>query len=242
MNVSNRLTQITDFISDRLSPLLTKAKDSALWQRGSEWYEGLAPKWQKVALFSLIGFLALIFLIFPLSYYSSSVEKVTDFDDTRSSIKELMQIRRDSGKLNSLIRPLSGDMILAQAQSIVQSSGLQPDQTAQTTPFDNAQGAAPDSASGVPKTVLQKGAQIVLAGLNLKQVVEIATKIQNIPSAKIIALDIKATAKDSHFFDTMIKVVSFAMPEEVVPAGKAAPKGAKSAEKATGKPDKKDSN
>ena len=207
------LDDLRDQLKERFTALGHKIQESPAFIQLMEKYDSLEPRKQRLVAMGVAAVIALALLMLPLAYYTSSSERVSEFNDIRNVIQGLMQVRRDSGKLQAMRAPMAPDVLRMQATSVVQAAGLQPQQVGPVNPFEN-----PAGSNGISKNIQQKGVEVTLNQLNLRQIVQIAARLQSLDaSVRMSGLDIKASQLDPHFYDVVYRLVTFSIPEEPAP-------------------------
>lgn len=219
---------LKDQLSDRVQAIWGRLQENSSFVQAMEQYQALPPNAQKLVVAGLGALFALILFMIPWSFYSSSEEKIGDpeitdtFEGNKQTIEELFAVRRDAGILRAAPQRMDQNQIMSLAQSRVGEAGVPPERVT-VSPFDNKNTGK--SSPVIPKSVDQLGAVVVVAKLNLTQLVDIGYALQTISNGvKMIAVEARSAADDPRYFDVTYKLASFSVPEP--PAAPEAKKGA----------------
>jgi hypothetical protein len=220
------LDDLRDQLGERWQAALGQAQESSIYISLREKYDNLAPPMQKLTLF--LGSVVMVFLLFliPWSYISSGNTSLEDFENKKTTIRELFRVSRYSGELASAPPNTPPSVLQSRAQSELQQARLQPEQIKSVEEFDNS---GPQASAIIPKSVIQKGIKVSLSKLNLRQVIALGSQLQTLErGVKMVGMDVMATSEDPHFFDVTYKLVTFTLPVEATPeTGKKNPRGRK---------------
>ena len=228
-------SDVKDRIRESFAAGLTRIQESPAWHQLMERYQGLSQTGQRIALAVTGVLLALLMFLLPWTFFSSSQDRVADFEDKKKMIRDMFRYSHEASTLPRAPEALGP----ARLRSIVQTalSGVRPtllpEQTAAIEDIDNA--AAKSEA--LPKALTQKGVVVPLTRLNLDQVVTIGTKLKElVPTVKLVGLRVQANQPDPHYFDASFKLVAFELPAEAPPKGAPGKPGVKPPPKPGGKP------
>ena len=211
------MEDVRDSLKENLKVVLGRVQESSAWIQLSEKFYGLSPIAQKgvVAGASLLGLVLL--LLIPGIYFSSASSTIGDFESKRQLIRELYQVSHQAAAINGVSSTISAADLQSRAQNVISQATLQPEQILAVT-------AIPDvDVPGIAKSLERAGVNVMLSKLNLTQVIDIGYKLQTLNSnARMVGLDIKASASDHHYFDVTYKVVAFSPKPEALPGAKGA--------------------
>ncbi len=211
------LEDIRDSLQEQLKAIAARVRETDGWLKLNEKYQGLSPVGQKVSIAGAALVAFLILMAVPWTFYSSSRSSVDDFESKRGLIRELFHVNREASSLPLAPAPVATTELQNNARNSLTTARLQPDQIISVTD-------SPSTLANVPKTIDQAGIQVVLAKLNLKQVVDIGHELQNLqgPSgtARMTGLEIKANVADSRYYDVVYRVVAFSAKLDAAPSGK----------------------
>lgn len=212
------LQDLKDQLAEKAQVAWAQIQESSLYMQIQERYENLNPTQQKITFVAGVLFAAFMVISIPWSYLSSSSTYISDFEANRQLIRDLFRVSRMTQELASSPEAILPSALQARVQNELHSANLLPEQIKRVEEYNNA---GPKASSAIPKSVEQKGVLVHLAQLNLRQVVDIGQKLQNIDkSIKMIGLDIHATAADPHYYDTVYKLISFSLPTPPEPPSK----------------------
>ena len=216
----SRLDDIKEQLGERFGSAWSAFQESSTYVSISDQYDNLSPIWQRVILYGSVSLVTLAVLAIPLSYYSASLESEAAFASRKTLVREFFRVKRDSGTLLDAPNAISGGELQSRAQAKLASLSLSPEQIGGVTPYDNANSQKPLGA--VPRGALQQGAAVSIKTLNVRQIVDIGYALQSVdPAAKLVGMDIVASSVNSHYFDVVYRLVTFAMPVEVEPVNPA---------------------
>lgn len=201
------LDDIKDRLLSAFAQIWEKIQESSIYTQLRDRYENLNPQGQKFTLIGLAVLAILIVLSVPFSYLSSSSDYVTEFEDKRNIIRELLKVTRDASDIPQLSIAPTPDRLRGQIDEMLRARDLLPEQ------IQNVAIATVDSDL-IPKNLTQGGVQIQLGQLNLNQLLEITHSIQSLNSSvKLKDLTVRASANDPHYFDVTMKLIALAIPE-----------------------------
>jgi hypothetical protein len=167
----------------------------------------LTPPQQKLTMMAAGAFLALVVISIPYSYYSSSSDNVSVFEEKRNLIRELLKVTRESSEVPDLPVAPSSDILKSNIENQLRMANLLPEQ------MKGIEVISADTGL-IPKSLLEAGLRVSLAKLNLRQIVDIGYNIQAISqSVKMNDVNIKANSEDPKYFDVDFKLVSLAVPQ-----------------------------
>jgi hypothetical protein len=202
MNLDELKIRLAEVFSQRWSEF----QESSAYLQLKDKYEDLSTSGQQVT--KLLGGLFLIVVVgfLPYTWLDSASTYLADFELKRDLTRDLLQLRRDQQQAPQLpFTPAASDL-KTQADGVLQSLQLLPEQikSSQISTFRSEQG------SEIPSAVSQAGVVITLEKLNLKQLVELSYRLQTLSDlVKLTAFDVKASIPDPHYFDAMLRLVSF---------------------------------
>lgn len=187
-----------------------QTQESSLYQQARDRFENLSPVLQKLSVFFAALLLILIFLSFPWGSFSNSASSVTQFEEKRSLIRDLLKVSRDANETPDIPAPPDMESLKMRAQNYLQTAQLLPEQ------IKSVEISAEHSAL-IP-AVLTKGIlNIKLEKLNIRQIVDIGYQLQTIsPSVKMKDLIIEANQQSKLYFDVIYKLAALNVPEAPV--------------------------
>ncbi len=183
-----------------------KIRESSLYIKFREFYDSLTPDKQKA--FNITSVFVLGFIVFsiPLGYYSTSQELVLDFEAKRDLTRELISSTRETKKNPSFSNPPDLMQLQSDSQAIIQRAQLLPEQVLSVAPSD--------AKSSLLANSLQQGLLVIrLSKLNLKQVIDIGTELQNIHSGvKMTSFQMELHPSDTRYIDVSYTLLAVALP------------------------------
>jgi hypothetical protein len=195
-------------LKEQWAELSAKIQESSAFNNLREKFESQTPSVQKGIVIGASVVLVLILLSFPYGYYSASQDYMAQFEENRGLIKGLLKASRSAKTPSPLPAPLDEGNLRGRVEAITRSNRLMPDQMGEIAAVP--QGAVKD----VPATVTQTGVAVQLKRLNLKQMVGLATQFQNMGAGtKLIGMDIVQSAGQTHYYDMIVKIVNFGLPQ-----------------------------
>lgn len=201
------LDDLKDSLKSQLGQTWSRIEDSSFYNQMKDRFENLPPAQQKLTLMGAGALFALFLISVPYSYYSTSAEYVSTYEEKRGLIRELLKVTRESSEVPDLPSAPSSEMLQSSIENQLRMANLLPEQmkgidvvTAET--------------SLIPKGLLEAGLKVSLAKLNLRQIIDIGYNIQSIsPSVKMSSMDVTANAEDSKYFDVDFKLVTLSVPQ-----------------------------
>lgn len=186
-----------------------KFQETSLYIQTKERYENLTPTMQKVTLTGVVVLVLYIFLSFPFSYYSTSGEYVTQFEDTRQTIRDMLKASREAQETPDIPTPPAAAELKIQVDSQLQAARLLPEQIIATE-------VSAEKPVLLPGNLSQSVLKIVLSKLNLRQVVDLGYQFQSInPSVKMMDLVMEANQTDPRYYDATYKLAILAVPSQL---------------------------
>jgi hypothetical protein len=200
------LDDLKDNLKSQLGSYWSRFEESSFYNQMKDRFENLSPARQKLTLMGVGAFLALVIIYIPYSYYSSASGYVSEFEDKRNLIRELLKVTRESSEVPDLPVAPPAEMMKGTIENQLRMANLLPEQMKGIEVITAETGL-------VPKNLLESGLKVNLAKLNLRQIIDIGYNIQNIsPSVKMSDVNISANGEDPKYFDVEFKLVSLAVP------------------------------
>lgn len=209
-------------LKDQWADLSSKIQENPTYNNMRERFEELTPDKQKLVVGGVALIVALLLLYIPYSYHSASSENMVYFEENRELIEGLLKASRSAKTPAPLPPPVEAGGIRERMQGAFTVSRLLPEQIGDAQQIPSP--IVPESLA--PKVIVQNGMAIQLKTLTLKQIVEVGTRLQNLGNGmKFMGMDIVQSANRTHYYDVIVKVVSFGLPaisgdDGGAPAGK----------------------
>lgn len=208
----SRLEEIRDQIKTRAVESWDKFKETELYQKLSDRYQSLSPSGQKIVRFLSVFLVILIIAFIPMSQLTVSKEMVAQFEQQRQLIRDMFKTYRESSANALLPQPPASDMLIGSVNSLLQGEQLIPEQI-QAVTLGSSEGRL------IPQNLLNEVVDVRLAKLNLRQVVDIGTKLSNINQAvKLKDLLMSANNELAGYFDVTYKLYALKVPATPIEA------------------------
>lgn len=211
------LDDIKDQLNDQFQQLWAKIQDNSTYIRLKEKYDNLSPNGQKLTLFGAGMVVVLVALSIPYGTLTQSSTYMTEFEEKRALIRELMKVSREAGQTPQM----PGAIEIGQAQGMIQEEltrqQLLPEQIVSTQGIEV-------SKSLIPQNVLSGALEVQLAKLNIQQISNIAFFLQSMaPNLKLEAMSLIANTTDPRYFNANFRIVGFNVPKLPEPEPEAKP-------------------
>ncbi|MCB0347813.1 MAG: hypothetical protein KDD37_03215 [Bdellovibrionales bacterium] len=184
---------------------IEKIKENPAFIQAQEKYEELSPNVQKVIKYGAAFFFIYFVFSFPISWNNQANENLAKYQKNRGLIEDLLNIQSEIKNAPNVRTQVDGSQLQVQANDLIEKSGLAKEQVTSTSVVTSAQ----RKFTFIPEEINYVGVQVVLSKLNLTQVLDIGTKLQNVNDAKLIELSMAANKDDNHYYDVTYLVASF---------------------------------
>lgn len=215
-----RLEDLKEQIQERYKDTWVKIQESSTFISFKEKYDNLTPRSQKLFKMGLVfcGFGFVFWIMWGL--FSTSSEKLKEFDEYRNTIQEIAKLKREMVTAPQNNPPPAPSSLKQQVDLILQSFYLNPQQIEQVSFGDvtreslvRPRGRNNKKGSSSKSNLKQRGILVSLKTLNVKQMTDIAFRLQTIHEAvKLIGLDMKNSDGYTNYYDVMFTVVGFYPP------------------------------
>jgi hypothetical protein len=184
-----------------------KIQESATYIQLRDRYESLPPLQQKFVLIGVGVLIGAIILSIPYGNLSKSGEHVTEFEEKRQLIRDLLKVSREASDVPNIPPAPNMDSLKASIESEIQNAHLVPEQIGGVAPLTEV-------SPLVPANLTQGGYQVTLSKLNLNQIINIGYQLQSISSSvKLKDIMVSANGEDPRYFDIVYKLIALAVPE-----------------------------
>ncbi|MFN3455397.1 MAG: hypothetical protein ACK41T_10600 [Pseudobdellovibrio sp.] len=202
----SRLEELQENLKNTFQTYWDKIQESPTYGNLNDRYQALSPNGQKmtqivagVLVFGVITYI-------PLSQLQLSSETITQFEEKRSLIRDLFKTYRETPAAPPIVGAPEGQKLVANIQGSLQSSQLIPEQISSVNIIQA-------ESKLIPSSLLSSAVEVKLNKLNLRQIIDIGTKISNISNAvKIKDMIIQANTELAGYFDVTYKVFSLKAP------------------------------
>lgn len=213
-----------DDLKDRLrtewGQLRERLEESSAFNNLRDRYQDLNPTSQKALVIGGLVLIALILLSVPWAPFETSRENMTQFEDKRGLMRDLLRVQKEINETPNIAVPPPAESVKGRIQSDLQTAQLMPEQIRGVS-------VLPATASASIGLAQSDGSvEVSLAQLNLKQIVDLGYQFQSIdPSVKMKDLIVHANALDARYFDVIYRLVVLKVTqEEAAPAEEPPPK------------------
>lgn len=183
-----------------------RIRESSAYNQLRDRYENLSPSAQRWTLIGGAVAIVAIVLSFPYSYYSNSQTYVSEFEEKRGTIRELLKVSREASDIPDLAQPPPMDQLKNMADTQIKNANLLPEQ------IKSVEVTAANSKL-IPQNLSSGSLVVTLSKLNLRQVVDLGYQLQAMNSSvKMQDLSIAANRDDVHYFDVVYKLIALAVP------------------------------
>lgn len=191
-------------IKERLLILWSQFLESSIYNSLREKFDELSSRTQKLVILGTSSLLALILLMIPYSYWSSSWDHMINFESNRSLIREFLKAVRMKQENPAFPPAVPGQVMQTRVDESLKEMSLNTDQINKVSPLDSK------AAAGlIPAGVRFEGLEVELKKLNVLQIIDIGQRLQTLdPSLKMIGLSIQRTANETHYYDVNFKIIS----------------------------------
>lgn len=205
----SKLDELKEQITAQLQVIGEKIQETNAYNQISDKYQSLSSTGQKVVQVCVVGLVLLAVLYSPLSQLSSSHTLISEFESKRSLIRDLFKAYRESSTTAQIQpAPASSDLI-SQIQSALNNAHLIPEQVI-------AVATTGPEGKLIPQNLILDVVEVKLSKLNLRQIVDIGTKLTNISDAvKVKDMAIKAHSELKGYFDVQFKLFALKVPEAI---------------------------
>lgn len=197
---------LKDQLKEQWADLSSKIQESPAFNSAREKFESQTPPVQKAIIAGAITFFAVFMLWFPYGYWSTSSDYMTQFEENRGLIQGLLRASRSAKTPSPLPPPIEGESLRGRISGVLQMNRLLPEQIGEMQ--------AMPPVKGVPGGVIQNGFAVQIKKVNLTQIISLGTAMQNIgPGTKLMGLDVVQSAGQTHYYDIILKIVNFGLPQ-----------------------------
>lgn len=207
----DKLKELIDQIKDTLSARWDEIQETDTYISLREKYDNLPQAGQKLVIFLAFAFSFLIVFSIPYGWFSNSQSSVVEFEDTKNTISDLLEVSQGIKNIPPQGLGLSSSDLKTQADKILSEKGLGKDQI---TSINETQFTNPQGSKLIPPQINAIGIETNLKKLTLKQIVDIGYEFERIsPLVKILNMEMNATPEDHHYYDVQFRVSSFSVKE-----------------------------
>jgi hypothetical protein len=200
------LDDLKDNLASEGRALWEKIQDSAAFNQLRDRHENLTPPMQKLSVLGVMGLIIAFLLSVPYSNFNDSTNSVNDFEGKRSTIRELLKVSRESSDTPNIPPAPNAQVLRSRIDEEIKNARLLPEQI-------KGANASASKSQLIPDNLLEGALEVRLAKLNIRQIVDLGYKFQNVsPSVKMKDLVISANLEDNRYFDVIYQLVALAVP------------------------------
>lgn len=205
------LEELKENLTSRGKQVLERVKESSLYHKASDRFENMRASQQRVTLIGILSLSVILLLVTPVSSLLSSSSSLGEFEMERELIRDLIKVQRELRELPSLPEPPNAESLRMLAEAKVKESNLIPEQ------IKGFEVIMPNSRLISPNH-LQGGLIVRLTKLNIRQIVDIGAKLQEInPSVKMIDIVIDPNPTDNRYSDVSYRLLALNVPRPPPP-------------------------
>ncbi len=205
----NKLKEIWDQIHDIVMVRWEQFQETDTYISLKDRYDNLSPRNQKLTILATFTFLFLVILSVPYSWFSESQDSVIQFEETKDTIQNLLQVSQEIKSIPSNEQSITSDDVKVRVEKILGEKGITKEQIVSLV---QGQFVNPQGSSLLPAQILANGIDVNLHKLNIRQVVDIGYEFDHIsPLVKTLSLNVQATKDDPHYYDVNYRVSTFSV-------------------------------
>lgn len=205
------LDELKENIRTSLKQVYERFKETSIYHQLNDQFENMKASQQKLAIIVSCILVAALLLFMPITSLLSARSSIIEFESKRELIRDLIKVQREIQEVPALPEAPSNDSMRSLAEAKIKESNLLPEQ------IKAIESGNPMSRMISPNH-LQSGLVVTLSKLNLRQIVDIGSKLQDInPSVKMIDLVIDPNPSDSRYLDVTFRLVSLNIPKPPPP-------------------------
>lgn len=190
-----------DELKSRLQQLGDRIAETPAYQQAKDRYDTMSPPMQKLSIGVGITVITLILAVIPWGTYSASQLALTDFQERRDLIRDLLRTHNDAQSNPPLPRLPDISEVQSRIESFLSSRQILPEQR---------KGVSQDANSPLINSNLLAGTvRVALSQLNLRQVTDLSADLASIEGAKLKDILMDVNAKDNRYYDVVYRVVVF---------------------------------
>lgn len=203
----SQLQDTLEQLKQRGEEILEKVKESESYQQLSDRYQSMSPQGQKAVRWGGILLIIFVLVYIPFSQIQVSNEFIATYENKRQLIRDLFKTYRASGSVVQLQPSPSSDSLISMIQTKLQNEQVLPEQILSVS-TSSSEGRL------IPSNLLQDVIEVKLKQLNLRQIVDIGSRLGQISKTiKMKDLEILADQENEGYFNVTYKVYSLKVPE-----------------------------
>jgi len=196
--------------ADLKARILQELAETKIRLEGRETYQRLKEKWdsftstqKNISLVSGALFVLLILVTPIFSSYSESQNLISEFETKKELIRTLMLTQKDLSEMIGPSGATTVDSLRTRIQAEVLQDGLLPEQINGIQDFTDYKGS-----TLFPEQIIEAGLEISLKQITIKQLVQIATRLESLSQqVKIRDLILRADNENKGYLNANIKLL-----------------------------------
>jgi hypothetical protein len=201
-----RFEEIKEQLVDTSKFYWEKIRETPVFIQAQEKYEELSPNVQRLIKYGAAFFVIYFIFSFPLAWRNQANENLEKYQKNRDLIEDLLNVQVELQNAPDVNTKVNANQLQAETTDVLDKSGLSKEQITSNSVVTSTD----RQFAFIPKEINYVGVQIALSKLNLTQILDIGTKLQNVnKSAKLIELDMSANKDDNHYYDVTFLLASF---------------------------------
>jgi hypothetical protein len=205
-----QLNDIKEQLKERSLQIWAQIQESSLYSNLREKYEALSPSMQRLVNIGSIALVVLYLIYLPYGYISSSQTNLETYELNRDITHQLLEIKSLSAQIDQIAAGISSDQIRQRIEPMLEAKGVPPEQRGEFTEISEQ---SPERSTLANKLLVQQGLMVQLKKLNLTQVTDLTMMFSDIRIAKLVGIQIQASADNDHYYDVVYKLVNFSFPK-----------------------------
>ena len=202
------LEELRDQLTQRLKDLGSKIQESPAFQSLKEKFDDLPSNQQKIVTILLVVVVSFFVFSFPYENWSASSTSITEFEERRQLIRDLLKVTKETNEMPSFPPAPELGQIKTDIEMNLQQLQLVPEQMA------GINVEMPANSPLVPLGRQEGGIKVMLKKLNLRQVVDISSKLQSMqPAVKLKNLSLDSNLQDPRYLDAVLEFVVIKIPQ-----------------------------
>jgi len=192
-------------LKQELHETKVRLEERETYQKLKEYWDNLNSTQKKISLI-VISILILMLLSLPIySRYMDSQDLISEFESKRDLIRTLMLTQKELAEVSGPTSQINLDYIKSRIQSEVLQDGLLPDQNGGLNEFSDYK-----NSTIFPEQIIQAGLELSLKQITIRQLVQIATRIEAISDQiKIRDMIVRADNENKGYISATLKILLF---------------------------------
>ena len=200
--------ELRDRLSQQVKDLGAKIQDTAAFQSLKEKFDDLPSNQQKIVIILLVVVVSFFLFSFPYENWSASSTAISEFEDRRQLIRDLLKVTKETSELPSFPPAPELGQIKTDIEMRLQQFQLVSEQIV------GINVEMPSNSSLIPASRQEGGIKVILKKLNLRQVVDITSQLQSMESSiKLKNLSLDSNLQDARYLNAVLDFVVIKIPQ-----------------------------